>query len=148
MRASGSDHPPLIGAFAITAQPLARHDKKRPAPFSIRLSAEERQRLTDEAGASPLGTHIRQKLLGTDASPRVRRTGASIYDREAHARALALLGSSRLSETLGQLAALAGDGALPFTPEIEAELRASLEDVRAIRRLLIEALGLKSGDMR
>lgn len=147
MRASGPDHTPLTGQFAITAPPIPAR-AKRPAPFSIRLSADERQRLTDEAGTKPLGTHIREKLLGGDASARVRRKGASIYDREAHARALALLGSSRLSENLAQLADLARDGALPFTPEIEAELRAAFDDLRDIRRLLIAALGLKNGGAR
>jgi hypothetical protein len=147
MRAPGPDHTPLTGQFRITVRPVAT-GPKRPAPFSIRLSADERQRLSEEAGVKPLGTHIREKLLGGDVSARVRRTGATIYDREAHARALALLGSSRLSENLAQLADLARDGALPFTPEIEAELRAALGDLRDIRRLLVTALGLKNGGVR
>lgn len=153
MREPGSDSSRPTAQFAITMRaayaPEERKErKKRPAPFSIRLSAEERRRLTDEAGSNPLGAYIRAKLLGDGVAPRTRRTGAAISDREAHARALALLGSSRLSENLAQLADLARDGALPFTPEIEAELRAALDDLRAIRRLLIAALGLKNGSAR
>jgi hypothetical protein len=62
------------------------------------------------------------------------------------AQALALLGQSRLSSNLNQLAHLGNIGALPFTPEVEAELLAALEEIRAIRRLLLTALGLKVGD--
>jgi len=148
MRASGSNHTLLTRQFAITAPPSMPVRAKRPAPFSIRLSADEKARLIDEAGTKPLGTHIREKLLGTSEPIRVRRTGATIRDREAHAKALALLGSSRLSENLTQLTALANIGSLPLTPEIEGELRAALEDVRKIRRLLVLALGLKDGGAR
>lgn len=143
MRPSDPRDPQISGVFAGSAPPPVAK-AKRPSPFSIRLSDAERARLVDEAGAVQLGTYIRQKLLGGPV--RVRRTGASIYDREAHAKALALLGSSRLTDNLGQLAHLASVGALPFTPETAAELNAALEDVRSIRTLLIAALGLKSGE--
>lgn len=147
MRASGPDYPLTVAQSAISPLPIEAR-RKRPAPFSIRLSEAERQRLVDEAGPKPLGTHIREKLLDGDAPARVRRTGASIHDREAHARALFLLGSARLTESIAELADLARDGALPFTPETESELRAALDDIRAIRRLLIAALGLKEGRAR
>ncbi|MBV1800154.1 hypothetical protein [Siccirubricoccus sp. G192] len=53
-----------------------------------------------------------------DAPPlRLRRTGLAVEDRQALAKALALLGESRLSSNLNQLAHMASIGALPVTPE-------------------------------
>ncbi|WP_395813742.1 hypothetical protein [Devosia sp.] len=118
--------------------------KKRPPPFSIRLSEEDRARLAVEAAGAPLGSYIKAKLLGTALSERMRRKGLPIQDREAHAQALALLGRSHLSGNLNQLAHAVNIGILPVTPETEAELLGAVRDVRKIRRLLMQALGLKT----
>jgi len=117
--------------------------KKRTSPFAIRLSREERTRLEQEAAGAPLGTYIKAKALGTPLP--MRRSGLTIEDRMALARALALLGQSHLSNNLNQLAKLANIGSLPFTPEIEEELLAALADVREVRHLPVEALGLREG---
>lgn len=116
--------------------------RKRPSPFCIRLSENERARLELEARGLPLGAYIKAKALG-DKPLRMRRTGLAVEDRQALAKALALLGHSRLSSNLNQLAHAANIGSLPMTPETEAELLAALRDVREMRRLLITALGLK-----
>ncbi len=120
-----------------------RERKKRPAPFSLRLSEDERARLAVEAADAPLGTYIRAKLLGGKPL-RTRRSGLPLADRAALARALALLGRARLSSNLNQLAHAANIGALLVTPEVEAELAACLNEVRELRRLLMAALGLKA----
>lgn len=118
--------------------------KKRPAPFSLRLSPDERKRLAEEAAGIPLGSYIKGKLLDQGvASIRRRRTSLAIEDRQALARALALLGQSRLASNLNQLAHAAHLGALPVTPEIEAELAEGVVAVREVRALLVQALGLK-----
>ncbi|EJJ27299.1 hypothetical protein [Rhizobium sp. CF142] len=117
--------------------------KQRPPPFSLRLSPDERARLIAEAAGAPLGSYVKAKLFGAALPVRVRRTGLAVEDRTALAKALALLGSSRISGNLNQLVRLGHIGALPMTPETEVELRATLEDVRAMRRLLMAALGLK-----
>lgn len=122
-----------------------RAAKRRPAPFSLRLSSEERRRLTEEAADIPLGSYIKGKLLDQGvASIRRRRSGLAIEDRQALARALALLGQSRLASNLNQLAHAAHIGALPVTPEIEAELAEGVAAVREVRALLVQALGLKA----
>lgn len=115
---------------------------KRPAPFSIRLSDEDRARLENEAGGAPLGAYIKAKVLG-ESPLRLRRSGVSVQDREALAKVLALLGGSRLSSNLNQLAYAANIGSLPVTPETEAELLAAIGDVRFMRALLLQALGMK-----
>ncbi|WP_417307649.1 hypothetical protein [Devosia sp.] len=129
-----------------TASSAERTEKikaKRPAPFSIRLSAEDRARLAVEAAGAPLGAYIKSKVLGSVSAERKRRKVLTIQDREALARALALLGRSHLSNNLNQIARAVNIGVLPVTPETEEELYAALRDVRELRRLLMTALGFK-----
>lgn len=126
-----------------TEKTFHKQRRKRPAPFSLRLSAEERARLVAEAKGAPLGAYIKAKLLGKSLPVRMRRTGLAIEDRKALAQVLALLGGSRLANNLNQLAYAANIGALPITPDTERHLKAALADVRALRRLLMAALGLK-----
>lgn len=138
-----------VALLAIEGSPGPLHKKlrrNRPAPFSIRFSNDERARLAAEAAGAPLGAYIKAKVLGSPLPIRVRRTGLAIEDRAALAKTLALLGQSRISNNLNQLAHLGNVGALPMTPETESELRATLEEVRAMRRLLLSALGLKPED--
>jgi hypothetical protein len=122
--------------------PGAQKTKSSP-PFSIQFSEDERARLVFEAGTAPLGTYIKTKLLG-DSGARARRSGLTAEDRKAIAQALALLGHARLANNLNQLAHAANMGILPMTPETEAELLAALRDVRAIRQILLTALGMKA----
>lgn len=117
---------------------------KAPPPFSLRLTADERRRLEDEAKGTPLGPYIKAKALG-NPPPKIRGSRLKVEDRTALAKALAQLGASRIASNLNQLAHLGNVGALPFTPEIEAELAEVLADIREIRALLIEALGLNAG---
>jgi hypothetical protein len=101
-----------------------------------------------EAAGAPLGAYIKSKLLDGKAVERKRRKVLTIQDREALAQALALLGRSRLSSNLNQLANAVNIGVLPITPETEAELLAAVQDVREIRRHLMTALGFKLEDRR
>lgn len=125
--------------------PETRHRRKRPAPFSLRLTAEERERLLAEAGGAPLGAYIKAKLLGVPLPARYRRSGLSVEDRQSLGRVLALLGQSRLSANLNQLAHAAHLGALLVDEQSTEALNAALADVRAMRALLLTALGLKPG---
>lgn len=134
-------HQPFSAAASGEAFPFP---KRRPAPFSLRLTEAERARLVEEAKGAPLGSYIKAKLLGSSLPVRTRRSGLAVEDRQALAQALAALGASRLSSNLNQLAHLANVGALPVTPETEAELSEALAIVRDIRRLLLTALGLKA----
>ncbi len=117
--------------------------KKRPSPFCIRLSEQQREHLTQESGGLPLGAYIKAKALGDAPLPK-RKSGLSIQDREALAKTLALLGQSRLSSNLNQLAHAVNIGVLPVTPETEALMQEALQDIRKIRALLIQALGKKA----
>jgi nitroreductase len=122
-----------------------QNPKKRPPPFSIRLSEEDRARLAIEAAGAPLGAYIKEKVLGSVVVGRKRRKGQAIEDREALAQALALLGRSHFSNNLNQIAHAVNIGTLPVTPETESELLAALRAVREIRSLLMAALGHREG---
>ena len=121
--------------------------KKRPAPFSIRLSEAERARLAVEAAGAPLGAYIKAKALG-EAPLRMRRAGHSIEDRQALAQALALLGRSRIANNLNQIAYAVNIGSLPVTPETEEDLRETLLAVQEMRLLLMTSLGMKVNEPR
>ncbi|MEE1655697.1 hypothetical protein VB618_05770 [Microvirga sp. CF3062] len=119
---------------------------KHPPPFSLRLTAAERARLENEAAGKSLGAYIRERLLGDDAAPRKRRGNSPIKDHEALGRVLGALGQSRLSSNLNQLAKAVNTGALPVTPETEAELKEACRQVSVLRDELLRALGKSPGD--
>jgi len=64
-----------------------------------------------------------------------------LKDREPLARALAVLGKSQIGDSLSRLARLAETGSLYCDPKTLAGLQRACEDVRAMRTLLMEALG-------
>jgi len=115
---------------------------ERLAPFSLRLTAEERERLRREAKGTPLGAYIKAKALGT-APLSLRRAGISVEDQKALAQALALLGRSHIASNLNQLARAANIGTLPMTPETEEDLRETICAVRSLHTLLMRALGMR-----
>lgn len=137
---------PLAEHFTPSATPVPKPARKRRPPFSIRLSEAERARLALDAAGAPLGAYVKEKLFDGMVLGRGRRKGLSIQDKEAHARALALLGRSHLSGNLNQIAHAVNIGVLPVTPETEGELLAAVREVRALRALFLQALGLKPED--
>lgn len=89
--------------------------------------------------------YIRWRLFDP-ASPLPKQRGKfPVRDHQAIARLLALLGASRLSNNVNQLARMANTGSLPFSPEVEAELLAAARDIADMRRLLLDALGRQEG---
>ncbi len=111
--------------------------------FTIRFTGEEKRLLIERAGNVPLGIYIRGLILGADV--RQKRRSAPLKDDTALARVLAVLGQSRLSSNLNQLAKAVHIGALPVTPETEGEIVAACAAVSAMRGDLLAALGLPEG---
>lgn len=131
--------------FLAVAGTIAAKDapaRKRPAPFSLRLTETERARLEADAAGQPIGAYIKNRIFSEPAPP--RRRGASLADREALAKLLAQLGRSHVANNLNQLAKAVNTGSLPLTPETEAELLEALRAVREMRAQLMQALGLKT----
>ena len=122
-----------------------KKSSKREAPFSLRLTFEERARLEAAAGGEPLSAYIKSVLFAGELPKTRRRGGAPVQNQKALARVLAALGQSRLSSNLNQLARAVNTGTLPVHPEIEDELREACADIAKMRADLITALGLKGG---
>jgi len=127
----------------VYAPPTEKPATKKPTPFSLRLSFDERARLEQDASGMALGAYIRDRLFGEEAAPRQTRGHFPVKDYAALGRVLAALGQSRLSNNLNQLAKAVNTGSLPVTPETEADLRQACKDVQAMRRDLLIALGLQ-----
>lgn len=115
---------------------------ERSTPLSVRFTDSEKNRLEGLAGGVPLSQFIRERALGsaTETRARVRQP---LKDAEPLGRLLGLLGQSRLSSNLNQLAKAANQGSLPVTKEVEADLQAACAQVFEMRLLLLRALGLK-----
>ena len=135
---------PLSAKFTTAA--VKRQKKKRLPPLSFRATEEERALLKEWAGSLPIGAYIRATLFGDRVSPRRRKARRPSVDQEALSKALALLGQSRLSSNLNQIAKAANMGALPISQGLLDELNAACTDVRRMREALIEALNLKVRD--
>lgn len=116
--------------------------KKGPAPFSLRLTPEERAQLERCASGMSVGSYIRERLLGDDAAPRRTRGRNPVKDHRALGEVLGELGRSRIASNLNQLARAVNTGSLPVTPETEAALREACEGIRELRSVLLRALGL------
>lgn len=123
------------------AQPQSAVKPKSPAPFSLRLSFDERATLERAAAGIPLGAYIRKKLFDSDLTPRRTRGQHPVKDHTALAHVLGALGSSRLPSNLNQIAKAAHIGALPVAPELETELQEACLQIREIRTDLLRALG-------
>ena len=139
--------PNALESFTKSARhaiPAARNAPKKRAPFSLRFSDAERADLDARAGATPLGAYIKSQLFDGARKP-ARKGGASIKNSVALAKALALLGQTRIASNLNQLAKAANIGTLPLTPEVEDDLKEAFVYISEIRCLLIDALGLQSG---
>ncbi|MDJ0825071.1 MAG: plasmid mobilization relaxosome protein MobC [Rhodobacter sp.] len=116
---------------------------KREAPFSLRLSFEERAKLEQNAGSMPLSAYIKSLLFADDAPTYRQRRRTAEADEQLLAELLACLGASRLSNNLNQLAKAANSGSLYFDADTKADIKRACDDVRAMRLLLMQALGIK-----
>lgn len=118
---------------------------KAPAPFSLRLTFEERAKLEEAANGVPLGAYIKARLFGEDLEKVRRRNTRPVEDHVALARVLASLGQSRLSQNLNQLARAVNTGTLPVHPDTEAEITAACLEIIEMRSELLRALGKSGG---
>ena len=125
---------------------MSKPTKRRAAPFSLRFTQEERQRLENLAGSMPLGTYIRARLFekAGNAGSLQRRTRGKfpVKDHKLLAQLLARLGASRLASNLNQLARAANSGSLSLNPDTESALKSAARDIASMKRMLMTALGI------
>ncbi len=120
---------------------MNERDKSKPAPFCIRLTHEQREFLEEQAGNIPLGTYIRQRLLGE--KPQRRNGKRPLKDQKALAQVQAMLGASRISSNLNQLAKAMNSGSLPVNKETREAILQACKDIKFMRQELVRALGLR-----
>jgi hypothetical protein len=126
-----NDQTSLSNDFQEIAKPVADKLSRKAAPFSLRLSAKERERLRREAGDKPLGRYIRMRLLDKNKP-----------EPGELAEALALLGKSQIARHLALLAEEARSGALLLDEQTLKQIDLACRHTEEIRALLIKALGL------
>ena len=98
--------------FTDAAKSTAQRKAKSLPPFSLRLNAEERQRLEVAAAGVPLGSYIKARLFDGDLSPRRTRGQAPVKDHAALAQVLGMLGNMRLANGGKASALLVPDAAI------------------------------------
>lgn len=88
-----------------------------------------------------------KSLIFSEHAPRIAtRRRSPVKDATALAEVLACLGATRLSSNINQLAKHANSGSLYFDRETKVQLCAACDDIRAMRQLLMQALGMKLGE--
>lgn len=117
--------------------------RKKLAPFSLRLTNEQRIKLDKAAAGKPLGSFIKGKLFDDDLVPRRRKSPMPVKDHTALAQVLGMLGQMKIAHSLDQLAMAASKGTLPLTPEVEDELMTACTAILAIQAELMRALGYR-----
>lgn len=130
--------------FNANAQP-AKHAPKRRRPFSvsIRVSDAERDALKRKAGKRSIGAYVREKTLGDDLEQRRKNAAKPSIDYALLGQLLGKLGKSDQVSCLFLLAVAAEAERLALSDGERASLQAACQDVREMRGMLIEALGLR-----
>ena len=106
---------------------LAR--SKRAAPFSLRLTDDERAKLEASAGPMQLGAYIKSCLFAGDAPRYRKRRALPEADQRLLAEILARLGQSRTANNLNQIAKHLNQGTLIIDEELAEDLRQAIVDV-------------------
>ena len=122
-----------------TNRPKPRN--KYPAPFSLRLTCEERKELKRLAGGRPLGEFIKDALFDKKLRPKTRKP--AIIDHRLLAKILGALGQSRISSNINQLAKAANSGSLPVNEDVLKSLFEAVRTIEWMRNTLIKGMGLK-----
>lgn len=124
-------------------KPLPDQNIPRPAPFSLRLTPDERERLEANAGSMPLASYIKSVVFAAEAPKYRRRRKPPVAEQQLLAEILARLGASRSASNLNQIAKAANQGTLFVDAELEADLNRACVEVAWMRATLMQALGIK-----
>lgn len=115
-------------------------------PFSLRLTKDERISLERRAGSMPLGSYIKSLLFAENAPTYRARRKPPVADQKSLADVLACLGASLIANNLNQLAHAANTGTLYFDSDTKIEIERAAGDIRAMRLMLMRALGMSVDD--
>lgn len=109
---------------------------------TLRLTEEEHAQLKSLSEGMAISAYIRQCVFGSKATRRKRKSHVPIQDQHAMAKALALLGQSRIANNLNQLAHRANMDSLIMDDKAYTQIQEAYDHVIAMRDNLIKALGL------
>ena len=115
----------------------------RIAPFSLRLSDVERQKLETQAGAMPLSSYIKSVVFAAEAPKYRKQRKPPVAEQQLLAEVLAHLGQTRQANNLNQIAKGLNQGTLVIDDELHADLNAAIADIAWMRVTLMQALGIK-----
>ena len=135
----------IKSAFQVQTQVVSKESKPSKSPITLRVTNEERDRLKSLAAGMSVSAYIRKCIFTGDATRRKRQSHMPVKDQEAMARALALLGASRIANNLNQLAHQANIGSLIMDEDACTEIDEAYAHVRLMRDELVSALGLIEG---
>lgn len=137
--------PNLCAEFSCSAQPKPK-PKKRLAPLSVRLSAEQRTELERAAVGMSLNAYVLSKLFDDPKAPKKKRRKRRAPSKRDKALASALrrlsyagIASYLLSQIVAQ-----EEGRLMLSANEEKQLREAYAECDSIRRDLVTALGLSA----
>lgn len=116
----------------------------RPAPFSLRLSDDERQQLEAQAGSMPLASYIKSVVFAAEAPKYRRRRKPPVAEQQLLAAVLARLGETRTASNLNQIAKGMHQGTLIVDEDLKADLNAAIAEIAWMRATLMQALNGKS----
>lgn len=116
---------------------------KKSYTLSIRLTADEYQRLLKESAGLSFSEYGRNCLFGDAVQKRRTRGKHPVKDHALLSRVLAKLGATRISNNLNQLAHVANCGALILNPELQTILVEAYAEIQDIKSMIISALGLE-----
>lgn len=130
-------------AFFIFTQESMTDRQPRPSPFCLRLTPEERARLERDAAGMSLAAYIKWRVFDPNSPPPRTRGKAPVRDHQTLSRLMGMLGQSRLSSNLNQLARAANSGSLPADDKTCSALERAAHDIAEMRAMLMQALGMR-----
>lgn len=115
--------------------------KKTTSILPLRVTPEEKAKFIKLADGTPVSRYIIDAILkhGKRAPKSLRK-----LDKDSIAQLLGVLGKSRISNNINQLAKAANSGSLPVNEDVIKALNESVAAILWMRDTLIKALGLKS----
>ena len=116
--------------------------KKRMAPLSIRLTAEQRTQLEHDAASMSLNAYALSRLFD-DYKPKRKRRVPTKPDK-AIASALRRMAHSGIAAYLASQIVAQEEGRLGLSLDEEMELRGAYSECYCVRRDLVEALELEA----
>ncbi len=149
-----SQIPPLFSSlksnFKDAVDDRKKHQNEKSAQsirLSVRITQEEKDKLSQEAGSTAMSAYVRQKLFGNMEALRPQRYRKKqkepAVDTVELARLLGMFGQSELATSMLALSLAATQGLMDVTPEIEDKIDSACEDIETIKMALILALNVK-----